>query len=484
VLAALVPALVGLAFLGRYGWDRDELYFLEASHHLAFGYVDFPPLTALVGRAVVVVFGTSLDALRLTTMVIGLTSVAFVALSARELGGGLRRTGACGAGLGDGADRAGSSQHLPSHLARSGAETATLYLVLVAVTRPMPRLWPAVGVMAGIGLEAKYTIVTLLLALVAGLALTPQRRVLRTRGPWIAAGIAFVLLLPNIAWEIHHGWPSAAFAHSQRAQTAADTPPPAYVADAVVFLAACSALAVIGGVWMWRRPALRAFTWAALFVVVGFGLEQGRGYYPLPAMIVCVAAGAVALERWRPAVRWRRRPVLGALVAVQLLVIAVAAQVVVPIRSTTGMIDSGIWNVSFFKDEIGWPEMVAQTARAWRSLPCGRARACGDPGPELRRGRCPRPVRPVAGPAAAALGPPQLAVLAAGTPSTADGADRRVLPRHAARDVHQLSPAGNDRERLQAGQRGAGPDHRRLPAAATAGRHLGQPHRQRRPVDD
>src|SRR6478672_260869 len=90
LLAALVPALAGLAFLGRYGWDRDELYFLEASHHLAFGYVDFPPLTAVVGRAVVVVFGTSLGALRLTTMVIGLTSVSFVALSARELGGGLR----------------------------------------------------------------------------------------------------------------------------------------------------------------------------------------------------------------------------------------------------------------------------------------------------------------------------------------------------------------------------------------------------------
>jgi 4-amino-4-deoxy-L-arabinose transferase-like glycosyltransferase len=369
LLAALVPALAGLAFLGRYGWDRDELYFLEASHHLAFGYVDFPPLTALVGRAVVVVFGTSLDALRLTTMVIGLTSVAFVALSARELGGSLRAQAVAALAWATAPIALGAASIFHPTWLDLGAETATLYLVLVAVTRPMPRLWPAVGVMAGIGLEAKYTIVTMLLALVAGLALTPQRRVLKTRGPWIATGIAFVLLLPNIGWEIHNGWPSAAFAHSQRAQTAADTPPPAYVADAVVFLAACTALAVIGGVWMWRRPALRAFTWAALFVVVGFGLEQGRGYYPLPAMIVCVAAGAVALERWRPAARWRRRAVLGALVAVQLLVIAVAAQVVVPIRSTTGMIDSGIWNVSFFKDEIGWPEMVAQTARAWRSLP-------------------------------------------------------------------------------------------------------------------
>ncbi len=369
VLAAMVPALAGLAFLGRYGWHRDELYFLEASHHLAFGYVDFPPLIAVVGRAVVVVFGTSLDALRVTTMVIGLTSVTFVALSARELGGGLRAQALAALAWATAPIALGAASLFHPTWLDLAAQTATLYLVLVAVTRPMPRLWPAVGVMAGIGLEAKYTIATLLLALLAGLALTPQRRLLRAPGPWIAAGIAFVLLLPNIGWEIHHGWPSAAFVHSQRAQTAADTPPPAYVADAVVFLAACAALAVIGGVWLWRRPALRAFTWAAVFVMVGFGLEQGRGYYPLPAMIVCVAAGAVALERWRPAARWRRRAVLGALAVFQVLVIAAAAQVVVPVRSTAGMIDSGIWKTSFFKDEIGWPEMVAQTARAWRSLP-------------------------------------------------------------------------------------------------------------------
>jgi hypothetical protein len=113
------------------------------------------------------------------------------------------------------------------------AQATVLYLVLLAVTWPLPRLWPAVGIAAGIGLEAKYTIATLLMALVAGLALTPQRAVLRTRGPWIAAAIALVLLAPNIAWEIRHGWPIVTFASSQRAQTASDTPPPAYVAEVV-----------------------------------------------------------------------------------------------------------------------------------------------------------------------------------------------------------------------------------------------------------
>ena len=104
-----------------------------------------------------------------------------------------------------------------------GAETATLYLVLVAATRPMPRLSPAVGIAAGVGMEAKYTIATLLAALLVGFALTDQRRLLRTRGPWVAAAIAFALVLPNLGWEYQHGWPSVSFASSQHAQILMDT---------------------------------------------------------------------------------------------------------------------------------------------------------------------------------------------------------------------------------------------------------------------
>src|SRR5439155_7088876 len=212
------------------------------------------------------------------------------------------------------------------------AETATLYLVLVAATRPMPRLWPAVGIAAGVGMEAKYTIATLLAALVVGYALTSERGLLRTRGPWLAAAVAVVLFLPNLAWEYQHGWPSVSFASSQQARTAADTPPSLYVAGAAAFLAACTALALIGGVWLWRRARLRPYAWAAALVAVGFGIEQGRPYYPLPALIVCIAAGAVAIERWRPAARWRRPASVVALIAVQAIVVAVAAPLVVPVR--------------------------------------------------------------------------------------------------------------------------------------------------------
>jgi hypothetical protein len=367
--AAAVPAIVGTLLLGRYGWHRDELYFLAASHHPALGYVDYPPLIALIGRAVLLGFGASLDALRATTMVISLSSVVLVAFCARELGGGIRAQSGAALAWATAPVALGSASIFHPTWLDLAAETATLYLVLVAATRPMPRLWPAVGVAAGVGMEAKYTIATLLAALLVGFAVTGQRRLLRTRGPWVAAAIALALLLPNLGWEYQHGWPSLSFASSQHAQTADDTPTSLYVAGGAVFLAAGTALAIIGGVWMWRRPTLRPFTSAAALVVVGFGIEQGRPYYPLPALIVCIAAGAVALERWRPANRWRRRGSLVALIAIQSGVVAVAAPLVVPVRSTAGMIDSGLWNDTFYKDEIGWQELVTQTAQVWRSLP-------------------------------------------------------------------------------------------------------------------
>jgi hypothetical protein len=256
------------------------------------------------------------------------------------------------------------------------AQTATLYLVLVAATRPAPRAWIAVGIVAGLGLEAKYTIGMLLVALVAGFASTRERAVFRIRGPWVAAAIAIALLLPNVGWQIAHGWPSAAFAGSQRAKTADDTPPLTYLLQSVAFLASAAALAVLGTVWLWRRSRMRPFAIATAFVFVAWALEQGRSYYPLPAMALAVAAGAVALERWRPPRRLRRRAAIGSLVALQVALLLAAAPLVVPVRTTAGMIQSGIWEDTIYKDEVGWPALVAQTARAWDSLsPAERGRA-------------------------------------------------------------------------------------------------------------
>jgi hypothetical protein len=227
--------------------------------------------------------------------------------------------------------------------------------------------WLLIGVIAGVGLEAKYTIAVLMLALVLALMLSPQRGLLLTPGPWLALSVAVILIAPNLLWQASHGWVSVRFFSSQNAATAASTSRPAYVAEQLLFLGAASVIACIGVLSLWRRGQ-RALALVPVVVTVAFLLERGRSYYPLPADSLAIAAGAVALERWP--LRGRRLLLLPALLLVQLADVALAGPIVVPFYSTRQMVQTPrVWKTGFFKDEIGWREMTVQVERAWSALP-------------------------------------------------------------------------------------------------------------------
>lgn len=367
-IAAAAQAAVVVPFLGRYGWDRDELYFLSAARRPTWGYVDFPPLTAWIGWLVHAVFGNSLVALRVTCLVAYMVTVVLVALMARELGAGLRTQAAAAFvwafspyGLGSG------SLFHPTWLDVL-CWVALIYTLLVALTRQRPRLWLVAGVIAGVGMEAKYTIAFLLATILVALLVTDERRILRTRWPWLGLGIALLLVLPNVIWEAQHSWPSLHFFSSQNAKTASDTSPATYIGQQL-FLGAGVVFAAIGVVSLWRRPRLRVLAIVPPLITVIFLVERGRAYYPLPADSVAVAAGVVALSGWLRDGSRRRLAVLAPLIALEAVVLVLGAPIVLPVRSTASMISSGVWKNSFYKDEIGWPELADQTARAWTSLP-------------------------------------------------------------------------------------------------------------------
>jgi Dolichyl-phosphate-mannose-protein mannosyltransferase len=370
-----LAAAIQLPFLGRYGWDRDELYFLSAAKHPALGYVDFPPLTAWIGWLVHAVAGSSLVALRLTCLAAGIGVIVLVALMVRELGGGWRSQLAAALGWALLPVALGSASIFHPTWFDQLAWAAFLYVALRVLGRPEPRLWPVLGLVAGIGLEAKYTIAVLLVAFTIGLLLTASRRLLATRGPWLALGVALLVFLPNLVWQAEHGWPSIHFASSQNSKTAADTSRAAYLVQGVAFLGLTGAvIGVVGIVWLWRRQRLRPLAIVPVAVTLIFLVERGRSYYPLPGDTVPFAAGMVSLGGWLRVGSPLRWAAVGALALVQLAVLVVAAPLVLPVRSTASMVHAGTWKDTFYKDELGWPELADQTAQAWRGLPAADRR--------------------------------------------------------------------------------------------------------------
>ncbi len=208
VIAAIFVA-VELAVSGRYGFQQDELYFLVAAHHLAFGYVDQPPLAPLLTRTTDLL-GVSPTAIRIIPALAGGAIVVMAARLAALFGAG--RLGRVLAALVTacapvflGAVHVGNTTPLDLL-----AWTTVLLCVSTALLRHQPRWWLVAGAAAGVGLEADNLVVLLLIALAVGLLFSAQRPVLRTPWPWLGAGIAAVIWAPNVVWQATHGWPQLA----------------------------------------------------------------------------------------------------------------------------------------------------------------------------------------------------------------------------------------------------------------------------------
>src|ERR1700730_16281520 len=203
-IIAAIYFLAHMATATRYGYFRDALYYLACSEHLDWGYVDQPPLIAGLGWVARHTLGTSLPALLFWPALAGAARIVLTAAFARELGAG--RFGTVLAAL---LGAAPAVWYILDHqFAMNALEpvfwTGCAYLILRMIKTGNLKLWFAFGALAGLGLENKYSIAVFGFGLLAGLLLTPQRKLLLP--PWLLAGggVALLIFLPNLFWNIHH----------------------------------------------------------------------------------------------------------------------------------------------------------------------------------------------------------------------------------------------------------------------------------------
>jgi hypothetical protein len=202
-LAKLLIHLLTNAF-GSYGIFRDEFYYLACAHHLDLGYVDQPPLSIYILAFNRLLFGESLFALRLLPAIAGAFTVFVVGLMARRLGGGTFAAGlACLAAIVSpiflGYDTVYSMNCFDLLLWALGS-----YVVILVLEESKPQHWLILGVIIGLGLLNKISMGWFGAGLFVGLVATRHRAELRTRWPYIAAALAFLVFLPFIIWNVRH----------------------------------------------------------------------------------------------------------------------------------------------------------------------------------------------------------------------------------------------------------------------------------------
>jgi hypothetical protein len=390
VLAIAAAKLLVYFYTGRhYGHFVDELYYLACSRHLDWGYVDQPPLIALVTWLWRSMFGQSLAAIRLLPALAGVAEVVLTALIARELGG--KRFAQALAAL--------AALVAPGILGGDGLLTMNAfeplfwmgcaYLLIRLIKTENEKLWIWFGVLAGFGLENKYSMLIFGAGLVLGLLLTPARRLLASRWLWAGGAIAFLIFLPNLLWNIQHHFPFLELQANIRA-SGRDVPlgPVAFFVQEILLMHPLALPIWLGGLWFYfftraGRP-FRAIGWAWIFTAVAIVSLSPRVYYLFPAFPVLFAAGGVLWEQLLVRPRWTWLKF--AYPALMLLVAAVLAPLAIPVLSpetyvrytnAIGLQQPRIETArlgplpQIFADQFGWDEMAAAVAGVYNNLPPG-----------------------------------------------------------------------------------------------------------------
>jgi len=301
LLIHLLSTLWGL-HLG-YGFDGDELYFLVCGRRLAWGYVDAPPLVAMQARLAETLFGLSPVGVRVFSFAAAGINVALSGLLAWQLGGKrLAQILAMIAVLAAPVYLA-ASNYLSMNSFEPCFWMGALFVVLrIADGWASPRAWLLFGLLAGLGIENKHSTVFFLIALLAGLLLSPQRRILWSPGCAAGVGLLFLLSLPNFVWQWIHGFPTYELlnhiAHSDKNVV---LPPIQFlVAQADILFYAAAPLWIAGLVWLGFARAARDYRFVALVYLVFLAMMMilhAKHYYLAPIYPVLFAAGAVAFTQ-------------------------------------------------------------------------------------------------------------------------------------------------------------------------------------------
>jgi 4-amino-4-deoxy-L-arabinose transferase-like glycosyltransferase len=398
-------------FNNRYGYFRDEFNYMDCGDRLAWGYVDQPPLIPFLIHVCRAILGDSLRSIRFIPAVASSLLVVQTAALAREFGGRRFALLLSAITIVIAPQYLSNGSLLGTNCLEPNLWMGAAYFAILAIKRNDPRYWLLFGVVAGLGLQEKYSITLFGFGMVIGLLLTAQRRAFLSPWMWLSGLAAFFIFLPNLLWNIHNHWPFVELMHNIRADGRdVVLPLPQYFFQQTLLIHPFTApIWITGLIAFFVSPRLkpyRALGWCYLVCFTVFFVLHGKNYYLAPIYPMLLASGAVviesaierrrigsaetgSLETGRSRLLWLKP----AIVIVLLASGAHLAPVVVPVLSPDKFITymkylpmkmpvmehshARAVLPQWYADQFGWEEIVAETAEAWNRIPVDEQPGCG-----------------------------------------------------------------------------------------------------------
>ena len=392
---ALAKLLFHIYFNNRYGYFRDEFDYIACANHLAWGFVDQPPLVPFMARISLLVLGDSLRAIRFLPALASSLLVVQTAFIAREFGGHRFALLLSAITIVVAPQYLSNASLLGTNCLEPNLWMGCAYFAILAVNRNDPRYWLWFGIIAGLGLQEKYSIALFGFGIVIGLLLCAQRRFFLNRWIWLGGLAAFLIFLPNLLWNLHYDWPFVQLMRNIRAD-GRDVVLPAgqYFFQQTLLVNPLTAPIWVTGLFALliseRFKPFRFLGWSYLVCYSAFFTLHGKNYYLAPIYPMLLAAGAVMIDSALagPRLKW-----LKPAIAVLLLVNgAYLMPIVVPVLPPEAFINymkylpfklpvmehahARATLPQWYSDQFGWEEVVAETAAAWNGIPASERSDC------------------------------------------------------------------------------------------------------------
>ncbi|HEY4709734.1 MAG TPA: glycosyltransferase family 39 protein [Candidatus Acidoferrales bacterium] len=392
---AVAKLIFHVYFNNRYGYFRDEFDYIACGDHLAWGYVDQPPLIPFLIHISRALLGDSLRSIRFIPALASSLLVVQTALIAREFGGRRFALLLSAVTVVIAPQYLSNGSLLTTNCLEPNVWMGCAYFAILSIKRNDSRYWLWFGVIAGLGLEEKYTIALFGLGIVVGLLLTEHRRFLLDKWFWLAGVAAFLIFLPNVIWNIHYHWPFLQLMHNIRAdgRDVVLGPVQYFIQQAILVHPLAAPVWIAGLIALFcsaRLKPYRLLGWSYLVCYAVLFALHGKNYYLAPAYPMLLAAGSVVIDFGfnRPAYAWLKP-------AIAILLLAGGAHlapVTVPILSPDHFLaytkrlpfklpvmehqHERAALPQWYADQFGWQEIVDETALAWNQIPQAERAGC------------------------------------------------------------------------------------------------------------
>jgi hypothetical protein len=263
---------------------------------------------------------------------------------------------------------------------------AAAYLLVGLAEQPTTRRWLVLGLVLGLGLLNKTSVLWLGAGIAACLAFTDLRSQLRSRGPWLAGATALLVFSPYVLWNLANGLPHLEFMRNASAEKYSSLTRVGFVVDQLMNMNPPVVLvALLGLGWSLFATDGRRFRSLGTVFVSTFAIlfvnPHSKPEYVAAAYTLLFAGGGVAIERLGR--RWGRLVPLtaGGLLVLFGVVIAPLALPMLPVETyvrytrvlgiapSTAEAKELAELPQFYADMHGWEDLARSVSAAYLSVP-------------------------------------------------------------------------------------------------------------------